>query len=210
MMVETVSAKQGSSFSDRFEQLLDRYRKPDGSKWTGAEIARETRGTVTASYITSLRKGRIRKPGLDKLRAIARVMGFSWHEWLEESDETQSLLPSEERGSTNFSDLLNRVFAEMPNYRTGKPFTQAEVANLSGGELSGQAIKAMREGKLKNPTMAQLQALSDVFGISPAYWFSPQQTLPRLSKDTLKALSDQNAQLILKKASVYPIEIETC
>ena len=33
-------------------------------------------GVVSRSYVTNLRKGRIENPGLDKLAALARAMGF--------------------------------------------------------------------------------------------------------------------------------------
>lgn len=187
-------------FSDRFEYLLNRYRKSDGTKWSGAEIDRETGGAVTASYVTSLRKGRVRKPGLDKLRAIARVLGFPWQEWIEAGEEHLANPPVSKPRAAGFSDLLNYLFDEVENYRTGQRFTDREVAALSGGALLTREVTAMREGEVSDPTMAQLLALSDVFGVAPSYWFSSPQTLPVLSEETLKALTDQNAQLVLQKS----------
>ncbi len=35
-----------------------------------------TGGAVTRSYVTSSRKGRIENPGSEKLKAIAKAMGF--------------------------------------------------------------------------------------------------------------------------------------
>jgi len=47
----------------KFESLLATYRKPDGSRWGGQDLAAATGGgVVTRSYITALRKGRIRTP----------------------------------------------------------------------------------------------------------------------------------------------------
>jgi hypothetical protein len=57
--------------AQRFEHLLDSYRHPDGSQWTGQQIDEATGGVVTRSYFTNLRKGRIENPGYEKLRAIA-------------------------------------------------------------------------------------------------------------------------------------------
>jgi transcriptional regulator with XRE-family HTH domain len=39
---------------------------------------------VPRSYITNLRKGRIESPGYEKMRAIAKAMGFAPELWFEE------------------------------------------------------------------------------------------------------------------------------
>ena len=62
--------------AEKFEHLLDAYRHPDGSRWSGAELAKATGGVVHRSYVTNLLKGRIESPGYDKLRAIAKAMSF--------------------------------------------------------------------------------------------------------------------------------------
>jgi hypothetical protein len=63
--------------AQKFEHLLDTYRHADGHNWTGAELDKATGGVVTRSYVTNLRKGRIENPGYEKMRAIAKVMGFA-------------------------------------------------------------------------------------------------------------------------------------
>jgi transcriptional regulator with XRE-family HTH domain len=65
-----------SHVSPKFERLLNAYRREDGAKWSGMELERATGGIVTRSYVTNLRKGRIENPGMEKLWALARVMGF--------------------------------------------------------------------------------------------------------------------------------------
>jgi len=67
-----------------FEQLLDTYRRPDGSQWTGQQIDEATDGFVTRSYFVNLRKGRINSPGHEKMAAIAKAMGFPPAAWFEE------------------------------------------------------------------------------------------------------------------------------
>src|SRR5918994_6977019 len=67
--------------AQRFEQLLDAYRQPDGSRWTGQQLDEATDGLVTRSYFVNLRKGRIRSPGHEKMAAIARAMGFPPGAW---------------------------------------------------------------------------------------------------------------------------------
>src|SRR5919199_2800771 len=71
----------------KFERLLEAYPHPDGRRWSGQEIDEATGGVVTRSYVTNLRKGRIENPGFEKLRAIAKVMGFSPELWFEQTSD---------------------------------------------------------------------------------------------------------------------------
>jgi len=70
--------------AQRFERFLETYRRPDGRRWSGQEIAEATDGIVTRSYVTNLRKGRIENPGYEKMRAIAKAMDFPPEMWFEE------------------------------------------------------------------------------------------------------------------------------
>jgi hypothetical protein len=56
--------------AQKFKGLLEKYRRPDGRKWSGQEIDEATGGVVSRSYVTNLRKGRIENPGYAKLAAI--------------------------------------------------------------------------------------------------------------------------------------------
>ena len=78
---------QGAHVSERFLRLLALYRKPDGSDWGGQDLERATGGAVTRSYISNLRNGRIGSPGLDKLEAISKAMGFPPQLWFGEGEE---------------------------------------------------------------------------------------------------------------------------
>jgi hypothetical protein len=60
--------------AQRFERLLEIYRRPDGQRWGGAELQKATGGVVTRSSVTNLRKGRMESPGFEKMRAIAKAM----------------------------------------------------------------------------------------------------------------------------------------
>jgi transcriptional regulator with XRE-family HTH domain len=70
--------------AQRFEHLLEIYRRPDGQRWGGAELEKATGGIVSRSYVTNLRKGRMENPGFEKMRAIAKAMGFPPQVWFEE------------------------------------------------------------------------------------------------------------------------------
>jgi transcriptional regulator with XRE-family HTH domain len=62
--------------AQKFEYLLDTYRRPDGHRWTGQQLHEATGGVVTRSYVTNLRKGHIESPGYEKLAAMAKAMRF--------------------------------------------------------------------------------------------------------------------------------------
>src|SRR5215216_6241473 len=98
------------SFDERFKRLLKRYRKPDGSEWTPAEIRDATNGFVNLSYISNLQAGRIRKPGMDKLKAMAEAMGFPWQLWLEDPDDWEKLAETQAEDRRSMADLLNHLF----------------------------------------------------------------------------------------------------
>jgi hypothetical protein len=75
--------------AQRFEQLLDAYRHPDGSQWTGQQLDEATDGLVARAYFVNLRKGRIRSPGYEKMATIAKAMGFPPAAWFEEGADKE-------------------------------------------------------------------------------------------------------------------------
>jgi hypothetical protein len=79
--------------AQRFECLLDSYRRPDGRKWGGKDLHKATGGVVSSPYVTHLRKGRIENPGYEKLRAKAEAMGFPPYLWFEDALENLGDVP---------------------------------------------------------------------------------------------------------------------
>lgn len=71
----------------KFRLLLDRYRRDDGSKWSGAAIERATGGKVNGRYISELKRSKIDDPGISKVREISRVMGIPAEEWFKYEEE---------------------------------------------------------------------------------------------------------------------------
>ena len=79
--------------AQKFEALLEIYRRPDGRKWSGQEIDEATGGVVSRSYVTNLRKGRIDNPGYAKLAVMTKAMGFAPEMWFEDGlDSIRELL----------------------------------------------------------------------------------------------------------------------
>jgi hypothetical protein len=89
--------------------LLDSYRHPDGSRWTGQQLDEATSGVVHRSYVTNLRKGRIKSLGCDKMAAIAKAMGFPPAAWFE--DSTDSALDWGLAGALRNEDVRDTVRA---------------------------------------------------------------------------------------------------
>jgi transcriptional regulator with XRE-family HTH domain len=82
--------------AQRFEGFLNTYRRQEGSRWTGQRLNEATGGVVTRSYVTNLRKGRIENPGYEKMRVIAKAMGFAPEEWFEEGLSRRPARPEDE------------------------------------------------------------------------------------------------------------------
>ena len=183
-------------YGKRFRWLQQRYKKPDGSKWTPAEIERATNGFVRANWLTNLVHGRFHQPGTDRLQAVAQVMGFPVEMWFRK--ET----PSELFGQappTSLAGKLNALFEKIPNRRTGKPFTNAEVAELTFGKLSEEQIEAARTGRVEDLAGAQYKALSNVFGVDVAYWYAEPDELPPLDEGWLEAARTEEGRAVLNK-----------
>ena len=189
----------------KFERLLEMYRHPDGRAWSGQEIDEATGGIVTRSYVTNLRKGRIENPGFEKLRAIAKVMGFPPELWFEQTPAFGTgtdLEPLPEDGS--IADKTNRLFEVVRNERSGEPYTNAEIARMSLGDLSEEHVEQIRSGKLANPSMSQVVALADVFGVHPSYFLAAARKPHLLDEEAMRILQDETVSAIAHKSLHLP------
>ncbi len=188
--------------SQKFELFRERYRREDGGRWSGQDLQDATGGVVTRSYISMLRKGKIENPGFDKLRAIAKAMGFSPELWFEEADEFGDSmrvdLPNRKR---NVADRLTHLFEAIKNERTGEPYTNADVARMSLGDLTEEEVAGIRAGTLENPTMSQVVALAEAFGVHPSYFLDTGKEPALLGEQEINALGDQRARKILNMSS---------
>jgi transcriptional regulator with XRE-family HTH domain len=153
--------------AQKFEHLLDTYRRPDGHQWTGQQLDEATDGVVPRSYVTNLRKGRIESPGYEKMRAIAKVMGFPPEAWFDEGVGTTPVRrDGKDRG---VADGVEHLFEVVRNPSTGERYTNAEVARLTLGDLSEDDVEGIRTGSTSDPTVSQVAALASVFGVEASY-----------------------------------------
>jgi transcriptional regulator with XRE-family HTH domain len=188
--------------AQKFEALLEIYRRPDGRRWSGQEIDEATGGIVTRSYITSLRKGRIENPGYEKLRAIAKAMGFAPEVWFEDGlGEVRSMGKAEE--SRGLSSRVEHLFEVVRNPRTGEPYTNAEVARMTLGDLSEEDIEGIRTGAANDPMVGQVAALAGVFGVEPSYLLDRGEP-PLLDDELVQVLRDEEVRDITRESSRLP------
>jgi transcriptional regulator with XRE-family HTH domain len=187
--------------SQKFEDLLETHRRPDGSLWTGQQLDEATGGVVTRSYFVNLRKGRIDNPGYEKMRAIARAMGFPPGAWFDESvgDRTPAGTAEEGRSITG---RVEHLFRAVRNPKTGKPYTNAEVARMTLGELSEEDIEGIRTGAIEDPTVGQAAALAAVFGVEPSYLLNRSE--PVLDAELVEALRDETVRETTREISRLP------
>jgi transcriptional regulator with XRE-family HTH domain len=150
--------------AQKFEALLEIYRHPDGRRWSGQEIDEATGGVVTRSYVTNLRKGRIENPAYEKMRALAKAMGFPPEVWFEEGlGEGRSI--GEVQEARGVASRLEHLFGVIRNPKTEEPYTNAEVARMTLGDLSEEDVEKIRTGAVSDPTVSQVAALAGVFGV---------------------------------------------
>ena len=184
--------------AQRFELFLDTYRRPDGSRWTGQKLDEVTGGVVTRSYVTNLREGRIENPGYEKMLAIARAMGFPPALWFEDAPGAQAV-PTEGR---DLAERVGHLFDVIRHPRTGKPYTNTDVARMSAGGLTEREVEGIRTGKVPDPTVGQVAAHAAVFGVEPSYLLDRGE--PVFDAEHVEALRDGAVREVAREMSHLP------
>src|SRR5215203_6183778 len=188
--------------AQKFEALLEMYRRPDGRKWSGQEIDEATGGVVSRSYVTNLLKGRIENPGYAKLAAMAKAMGFPPEVWFEEGlGEGRSIGQAEV--SYGVAARLEHLFEVVRNPKTGEQYTYTEVARMTLGDLSEEDVARIRTGAVSDPTVGQVAALAGVFGVEPSYLLDRGEPA-LLDEELVQALRDEDVRAITRESSRLP------
>jgi transcriptional regulator with XRE-family HTH domain len=188
--------------AQKFEILLETYRRPNGRKWSGQEIDEATGGVVTRSYVTNLRKGRIDNPGYEKMRAIAKAMGFAPEVWFEDGlgEERSIGQPEDLRG---VAGRLKHLFEVVRNPKTREPYTNAEVARMTLGDLSEEDVKRITTGAIRDPSVGHVAALASVFGVEPSYLLDRGEP-SLLDEELVKALRNEDVRDITRESARLP------
>ncbi len=181
----------------KFELLLDVYRRPDGRSWGGQDIHDATGGVVTRSYVTNLRKGRIENPGYEKLAAIAKAMSFPPDLWFEEAPDLGATMWIEGTDThRSLSSRVNHLFELVRDRATGEPYTNAEVARLSLGDLTEEEVEGIRTGSDLDPSINKVTALAHVFGVHSSYFLDQGKKRPIIDQEVLDILRDETVSAI--------------
>jgi transcriptional regulator with XRE-family HTH domain len=188
--------------AQKCETLLEMYRHPDGRRWSGQEIDEATGGVVSRSYVTNLRQGRIDNPGYAKLAAMAKAMGFAPEVWFEEGlgDWRPGEMAEESR---SVAGRLDYVFEVVRNPKTKEPYTNAEVARMTLGDLSEEDVERIRTGAVSDPTVGQIAALAGAFGVEPSYLLDRGKP-SLLDEELVKALRYEDVRDIARESSRLP------
>jgi transcriptional regulator with XRE-family HTH domain len=188
--------------AQKFEALLEMYRRPDGRRWSGQEIDEATGGVVTRSYVTNLRKGRIENPGYEKMKAIAKAMGFAPEVWFEDGlGEGRSIEQAEQ--SRGVASRLEHLFEVVRNPKTEEPYTNSEVARMTLGDLSEDDVERIRTGAVSDPSVGQVAALASVFGVEPSYLLDRGEP-SLLDEELMQGLRDKDVRAITRESSRLP------
>jgi len=187
--------------AQRFELCLETYRRPDGSRWTGQQLDVATGGVVSRSYVTNLRKGRIENPGYEKMLAMAKAMGFPPEAWFE--DALGDGAPVARKEGRGIAGRVEYLFGVVRHPRTGEPYTDADVARLSAGDLTEGEVEGMRSGKIADPSVSQVASLAADFGVEPSYLVDRKEP-PVLDEELLEGLRVETTRGITREALRLP------
>ena len=149
-------------------------------------MRRVTGGVVPSSYTTNHRKGRIESPGYEKMAAMAKAMGFPPEAWLEEAARRAQAGPSED--GRGLAGRMEHLFDAVRNPTTGEPYTNADVARMTLGDLSEEDVRGIRTGAIGDPTAGQVAALAGAFGVEPSYLLDRGE--PVFDGELVEALRD--------------------
>jgi transcriptional regulator with XRE-family HTH domain len=129
-------------------------------------------------------------------------MGFAPEVWFEERlGEGRSIEQAEE--SRGVAGRLEHLFEVVRNPKTGEPYTNAEVARMTLGDLSEEEVERIRTGAISDPSVGQVAALASVFGVEPSYLLD-HESPPLLDEELMQALRDADVRAITRESSRLP------
>src|SRR5215218_8241496 len=136
------------------------------------------------------------------MRAIAKTMVFPPEAWFDESvgERTPELQSGPGRGRAGRLEHLFKVIGNAPS---GEPYTNAEVARMTRGDLIEEDVEGIRTGAIADPTVSQVAALAGVFGVEPSYLLDRGEPA-LLDEELVQALRDKDVRDITRESSRLP------
>jgi transcriptional regulator with XRE-family HTH domain len=122
--------------------------------------------------------------------------------WFEDGlGEGRSVGQAEE--SRGVAGRLEHLFEVVRNPKTGEPYTNAEVARMTLGDLSEEEVERIRTGAVSDPSVGQVAALASAFGVESSYLLDKAEP-PLLDEELVQALRDEDVRDITRESSRLP------
>ena len=133
---------------------------------------------------------------------MAKAMGFAPEVWFEDGlGEGRSIGQAEV--SYGVAARLEHLFELVRNPKTRKPYSNAEVARMTLGDLAEEDVEKIRTGAIGDPTVGQVVALASVFGVEPSYLLDRGEP-SLLDEELVQALRDEDVRDITRESSRLP------
>ena len=83
----------------------------------------------------------------------------------------------------------------------GSEWGGQDIENATGGAVTRSYVANLKQGRIENPGLAKLEAISEAMGFPPALWFGEAAEEGRAPDEAvLAALKDETVRSILEEA----------
>ena len=103
-------------------------------------------------------------------------------------------------GKEHVSERFRRMLA-LYRKPDGSEWGGQDLENVTGGAVTRSYVANLKNGRIENPGLAKLEAISAAMGFPPALWFGNAEEEGRTPDDALRAaLKDETVRAILEEA----------
>ncbi len=104
-------------------------------------------------------------------------------------------------GREHVSERFRRLLA-LYRRSDGGEWGGQDLENGTGGAVTRSYVANLKQGRIENPGLAKLEAVSDAMGFPPALWFGDAEEEGHATDDALlAALEDETLRSILAEAT---------
>jgi transcriptional regulator with XRE-family HTH domain len=191
---------QAEVIAERVNHLFAQYKQAHGRKATdhqvAAHVAQVTGKPCSRHWVRDLRNARIRGPDLARLEAIASFFGVARRHLFDDRD---TATVDDDIETARRVNLLFTQFTEPGGQQATDQHVADHVVEVTGQPCSAQWVADLREGKIRAPESARLEAIASFFGVARRYLYD----------DTVAAAVDEDIEtgLAIKKLEVNGIHL---
>ncbi len=103
-------------------------------------------------------------------------------------------------GKEHVSERFARLLA-LYRKPDGSEWGGQDLENATGGAVTRSYVANLKKGRIENPGLTKLQALSEAMGFPPALWFGDAEEGRTMDDALLAALEDKTLRSILEEAT---------